>query len=110
MAATPPDVMIGAIPYLNNRPVRVGRFQKRPPALCFLRDMHAVRRLDPPRGVNETRVMNLELISIGTDTFPLDGIFYTPVDRPIRSVAMFFHGNCHNFYMGPSRFMPKTLV
>jgi pimeloyl-ACP methyl ester carboxylesterase len=23
---------------------------------------------------------------------------------------MFFHGNCHNFYMGPSRFMPETLL
>ena len=53
--------------------------------------------------------MNLELISIETDTVPLDGIFYTPSCH-IRSVAMFFHGNCHNFYMGPSRFMPKTLL
>jgi pimeloyl-ACP methyl ester carboxylesterase len=55
-------------------------------------------------------MMNLELISIGTDTVPLDGIFYTPDDRPVRAVVLFFHGNCHNFYMGPSRFMPETLV
>jgi pimeloyl-ACP methyl ester carboxylesterase len=54
--------------------------------------------------------MHLELISIETDTHPLDGIFYTPASGPIRAVAMLFHGNCHNFYMGPSRFMPKTLV
>ncbi len=54
--------------------------------------------------------MNLELISIETDTVPLDGIFYTPNNGPIRSVALFFHGNCHNFYMGPSRFMPQTLL
>ena len=54
--------------------------------------------------------MNLELVSIETDTVPLDGIFYTPRTGPTRSAAMFFHGNCHNFYMGPSRFMPGTLV
>jgi pimeloyl-ACP methyl ester carboxylesterase len=54
--------------------------------------------------------MNLELVSIKTDTYPLDGLFYTPVDREIRAVAMFFHGNCHNFYMGPSRFMPPALL
>ncbi len=54
--------------------------------------------------------MNLELVSIETDTIPLDGIFYTPRNGPVRAVAMFFHGNCHNFYMGPSRFMPATLV
>lgn len=54
--------------------------------------------------------MNLELISIETDTYPLDGLLYTPADRPIRAVAMFFHGNCHNFYMGPSRFMPPMLL
>ncbi|MBI1201259.1 MAG: alpha/beta fold hydrolase [Rhodopseudomonas sp.] len=54
--------------------------------------------------------MNLELISIETDTYPLDGIFYRPRNLPVRAVAMFLHGNCHNFYMGPSRFMPETLL
>jgi pimeloyl-ACP methyl ester carboxylesterase len=54
--------------------------------------------------------MTLELVSIKTDTYPLDGIFYTPDDAPVRAVAMFLHGNCHNFYMGPSRFMPQTLL
>jgi pimeloyl-ACP methyl ester carboxylesterase len=54
--------------------------------------------------------MKLELVSIKTDTYPLDGLFYTPTDRPIRAAAMFFHGNCHNFYIGPSRFMPLTLL
>jgi pimeloyl-ACP methyl ester carboxylesterase len=24
--------------------------------------------------------------------------------------VVFFHGNCHNFYMGPSRFMTERLV
>jgi pimeloyl-ACP methyl ester carboxylesterase len=54
--------------------------------------------------------MTLELVSIATDTYPLDGIFYAPDSGPIRAAAMFFHGNCHNFYMGPSRFMPETLL
>lgn len=54
--------------------------------------------------------MTLELVSIATDTYPLDGIFYTPDRGPVRAAAMFFHGNCHNFYMGPSRFMPQTLL
>jgi pimeloyl-ACP methyl ester carboxylesterase len=55
-------------------------------------------------------LMKLELISIPTETHPLDGIFYTPAGGEARQAAMFFHGNCHNFYMGPSRFMPETLV
>ncbi len=54
--------------------------------------------------------MKLELISIETETCPLDGIFYGPTSGKARQAAMFFHGNCHNFYMGPSRFMPETLV
>lgn len=54
--------------------------------------------------------MRLELISIPTDSDPLDGIFYLPEDGAIRAAALLFHGNCHNFYTGPSRFMPGTLV
>lgn len=54
--------------------------------------------------------VKLELISIETETYPLDGLFYTPSGGEARRAAMFFHGNCHNFYMGPSRFMPQTLV
>lgn len=54
--------------------------------------------------------MKLELISIPTDAEPLDGIFYTPTDRPIVAAALMFHGNCHNFYTGPSRFLPEVLA
>ncbi len=54
--------------------------------------------------------MNIELVSIATDTYPLDGLFYTPRDRPAKAAVMFFHGNCHNFYTGPSRFMTERLV
>ncbi len=53
---------------------------------------------------------DLELVSIKTDTYPLDGLLYTPRGARPRAAAMIFHGNCHNFYTGPSRFLPETLV
>ena len=52
----------------------------------------------------------LELVSIGTEAEPLDGIFYTPKNGKIEAVALIFHGNCHNFYTGPSRFLPGVLA
>ena len=54
--------------------------------------------------------MQLELVSIATDAEPLDGIFYTPADGAIKAAALLFHGNCHNFYTGPSRFLPQVLA
>src|SRR5690242_8905598 len=71
------------------------------------------------RGADETshpammdQPMNaeLELVSIVTDTYPLDGLLYIPRGRRPRAAAMIFHGNCHNFYTGPSRFLPEALV
>ena len=53
---------------------------------------------------------DIELISIPTDTYPLDGLFYTPRHVPTRAAALLFHGNCHNFYTGPSRFLPEILT
>jgi pimeloyl-ACP methyl ester carboxylesterase len=53
---------------------------------------------------------DLELVSIKTETYPLDGLFYTPRGRTARGAVMIFHGNCHNFYMGPSRFLPEPLI
>ena len=53
---------------------------------------------------------DLELVSIKTNTYPLDGLLYTPRGARPRAAAMIFHGNCHNFYTGPSRFLPETLV
>lgn len=52
----------------------------------------------------------LELVSIATEAEPLDGIFYTPKNGKIEAVALIFHGNCHNFYTGPSRFLPDVLA
>lgn len=54
--------------------------------------------------------MHLELVSITTDAEPLDGLFYRPVSGEIKAAALLFHGNCHNFYVGPSRFLPEVLV
>ena len=54
--------------------------------------------------------MLLELVSIATEAEPLDGIFYTPKDGKISAAALLFHGNCHNFYTGPSRFLPGVLA
>lgn len=54
--------------------------------------------------------MRLELVSIATDTEALDGLFYTPDDGHIVAAVLIFHGNCHNFYTGPSRFLPEILT
>ena len=54
--------------------------------------------------------MRLELVSIATNTEALDGLFYTPDDGHIVAGVLIFHGNCHNFYTGPSRFMPEILT
>jgi pimeloyl-ACP methyl ester carboxylesterase len=54
--------------------------------------------------------VQLELVSIATDAEPLDGIFYTPAASATKAAALLFHGNCHNFYTGPSRFLPGVLV
>ena len=53
---------------------------------------------------------DVELVSIKTDTYPLDGLLDTPRGVRPRAAAMIFHGNCHNFYTGPSRFLPEALV
>lgn len=53
--------------------------------------------------------MRTELVSIATDTIPLDGAFYTP-DGPIRGAVMLCHGNTMNFYVGAPRFLPPALM
>lgn len=54
--------------------------------------------------------MGLELVSIATPTHPLDGLFYEPEGGATRGAAIIFHGNCKNFYAGPSRFLAPPLV
>lgn len=53
--------------------------------------------------------MRMDLISIPTDTTPLDGLFYQP-DGPVRGAALLFHGNTMNFYTGALRFLPPMLL
>src|SRR5437764_11443152 len=52
--------------------------------------------------------MRTELISIPTDTLPLDGAFHLPDGEPSGAV-MLFHGNTMNFYIGAPRFLPPVL-
>jgi pimeloyl-ACP methyl ester carboxylesterase len=54
--------------------------------------------------------MRAELVSIPTDTVPLDGLYYEPEGVRARDAALLFHGNTMNFYVGPMRFLPPVLV
>jgi pimeloyl-ACP methyl ester carboxylesterase len=53
--------------------------------------------------------MRTELISIATDTLPLEGAFYLPESEPCGAV-MLLHGNTMNFYVGAPRFLPPVLI
>jgi hypothetical protein len=53
--------------------------------------------------------MRTGLISIATDTLPLDGAFYLPEAEPSGAVTL-FHGNTMNFYVGAPRFLPPVLT
>jgi len=53
--------------------------------------------------------MRTELISIATDTLPLDGAFHRP-DGEIKAAVLLFHGNTMNFYTGAPRFLPPVLT
>ena len=55
--------------------------------------------------------MKAELISIETETTPLDGLYYEPKPgSQIRGSVQLLHGNTMNFYIGHNRFMPPALV
>ena len=53
--------------------------------------------------------MNIETVSIETDTTPLDGLLYLP-DGEVRGAVQLMHGNTMNFYVGPPRFLPPYLT
>lgn len=53
--------------------------------------------------------MKTELVTIKTDSWPLEGAWYEP-DGEVRGAAVIFHGNVSNFYVGPSRFLPPALT
>lgn len=54
--------------------------------------------------------MRTELVTIETDTTPLDGAFHTPDDGKARAGVLLFHGNTMNFYVGAPRFLPPVLT
>ena len=54
--------------------------------------------------------MTLDLVSIKTDTHPLDALFYQPDGGASAGAVLLMHGNCKNFYTGPARFLPPVLA
>ena len=53
--------------------------------------------------------LDTTLVSIETDTHPLDGLYYQPRGET-RAQAMILHGNCMNFYTGAPKFLPPRLA
>jgi pimeloyl-ACP methyl ester carboxylesterase len=53
--------------------------------------------------------MRTTLVSIPTDTLPLDGAFHEP-GGAAAGAALLFHGNTMNFYVGAPRFLPPALT
>jgi len=51
------------------------------------------------------------LVSIATDTIPLDGAWHEPDSgTAVRGAVLLFHGNTMNFYTGAPRFLPPVLA
>jgi pimeloyl-ACP methyl ester carboxylesterase len=49
------------------------------------------------------------LVSIPTETVPLDGAWHEP-EGVVSGAALLFHGNTMNFYQGAPRFLPAALA
>jgi len=54
--------------------------------------------------------MPIEVVSIPTDTTPLDGLLYLPDEGNVRASVQLMHGNTMNFYVGPPAFLPPHLT
>ncbi len=54
--------------------------------------------------------MRTELITIATDTAPIDGAYYTPDSGGTSGGVLLMHGNTMNFYVGAPRFLPPYLT
>ncbi len=50
------------------------------------------------------------LVTIATDSAPLDGAWYEPEEGATAGAVLLFHGNTMNFYMGAPRFLPPALT
>ena len=53
--------------------------------------------------------MKTTLVSIPTETVPLDGAWHEP-EGTASGAALLFHGNTMNFYQGAPRFLPPALA
>jgi pimeloyl-ACP methyl ester carboxylesterase len=53
--------------------------------------------------------MRTTLVSIPTDTLPLDGAFHEP-EGAVLGATLLCHGNTMNFYVGAPRFLPPALT
>jgi len=51
-----------------------------------------------------------QLVSIPTDTVPLEGAFHEPDGGKAAGAVLLFHGNTMNFYVGAPRFLPPALT
>jgi pimeloyl-ACP methyl ester carboxylesterase len=51
-----------------------------------------------------------QLVTIPTDTVPLEGAFHEPDGGKAAGAALLFHGNTMNFYVGAPRFLPPALT
>lgn len=54
--------------------------------------------------------MRTQLVTIETDTTPLDGAFHEPDGGASAGGVLLFHGNTMNFYTGAPRFLPPALT
>jgi pimeloyl-ACP methyl ester carboxylesterase len=52
----------------------------------------------------------ISLVSIPTDSVPLEGAWYEPEGGGRTGAALLFHGNTMNFYSGAPRFLPPALT
>ena len=54
--------------------------------------------------------MRTHLVSIPTDTIPLEGALHEPDAGKTTGAVLLFHGNTMNFYVGAPRFLPPVLT
>jgi pimeloyl-ACP methyl ester carboxylesterase len=54
--------------------------------------------------------MRTQLVSIPTDTVPLEGALHEPDEGKAAGAVLLFHGNTMNFYVGAPRFLPPVLT
>ena len=54
--------------------------------------------------------MRTQLVTIPTDTHPLEGALHEPDRGKPKGAVLLFHGNTMNFYVGAPRFLPPVLT